>query len=273
MDSSLSYYLQEFRPRIDGALGIILERYCARCNEDDATRRIYDRLVAFTLRPGKRIRPLLAIIAYNGYVQGEPAPAIIEAAAALELLHTFMLVHDDINDKAVVRRGSPALHKELGHSGNDLAIIAGDLAYTIALQTFTSLDAPASVTVRLLGRILAITHDTGVGQLKDIENATEPLPLLKEEDVLRADLLKTARYGFEAPLQVGAILCGVHDEELDRIAKVALPLGEAFQLKDDLDDLAGGTLEKSLPVVHAYHHGDQDDKSVILSALENGSSD
>ncbi|MDP2044470.1 MAG: polyprenyl synthetase family protein, partial [Candidatus Omnitrophota bacterium] len=100
----------------------------------------------FILRDGKRVRPVLFCIGYLGYAKKVTTPGLYRSALALELLHDFMLVHDDIIDKSSTRRGKPSMHallnqhlkkyKNIKFSGADLTIVIGDVIYALALDAF-----------------------------------------------------------------------------------------------------------------------------------------
>lgn len=194
----------------------------------------------FALRPAKRVRPLL-LLAGHALVRGQlSAPkALLGFAAALELLHTFLLIHDDVADRARVRRGGPALHLMLGGGkrGEDLAVVAGDHLFARAVEAMLETGLPdAPLAVRYL---LGVCRHTAAGQSLDITLAEAPLNQVTLFQVLKVAQLKTARYGFVAPLVCGALLAGADTRLIAALERVGRHAGLAFQLVDDLLGLFG----------------------------------
>lgn len=195
---------------------------------------------AYALRPAKRVRPVLLLAGY-ALAKGElrVPPGLVQFAAGLELLHTFLLVHDDIADRATERRGGPALHLMLGagKAGEDLAVVAGDHLYSRALEAMLASGLPrAAEAVRYM---LAICRHTAVGQHLDLELSRAPLPNVTLFQALKVANLKTAKYGFVAPLVCGAMLAGAEKSLVSALERVGRHAGVAFQLTDDLLGLFG----------------------------------
>jgi geranylgeranyl diphosphate synthase, type I len=185
-----------------------------------------------TLRGGKRLR---AALVHGGACLFDPAalgdPAVRDAAAAMELLHTYFLIHDDIMDEDETRRGGPSAHAALGAAvgdakkGRDLAILAGDLASALHEGLVAGLDAPEGRR-RTAARLFARMHaDVIHGQTLDLLGGAVP------EDV--ADH-KTASYTTVGPVAIGAALGGATWDGVVRVAAIARPIGIAFQISDDL---------------------------------------
>ena len=188
------------------------------------------------LRPGKRVRPALVVTGYSLVRPGEAVPqGVYDFAAALELLHAFMLVHDDVADRAETRRGGKALHHLLGSPGESLAIVAGDHLFARSIEGMLGCGLKeATAATRYM---LAICRHTAVGQFLDLqlsETAVEEVTLFQ---TLRVAHLKTARYGFVAPLVCGAMLGGADADLLDVLSRIGRHAGLAFQLRDDLEHL------------------------------------
>ena len=205
-----------------------------------------DVLRAYALRPAKRVRPTLLVTGWSLAARA-PVEAVPEGvasfAAALELLHTFMLIHDDVADRAVTRRGGAALHRLLAESsaktGDDLAVIMGDHLFSRAVEVMLSSGAPlAGEATRYM---MAVCRQTAVGQYLDLELSRTPLGEVNLFQTLKVAHLKTARYGFVAPLVVGAMLGGAEagGELLSGLERVGRAAGMAFQLRDDLLGLFG----------------------------------
>jgi len=195
---------------------------------------------AYTLRPAKRIRPLLLIA---GYGLARPATRVPRGlwqfAASLELLHTFLLVHDDVADGASMRRGEAALHCLLGagRKGEDLAIVVGDHLFARALEGMLLSGLPrAGDAVRYW---LRTCRSTAVGQFLDLELTGARLADVTLFDTIKVAMLKTARYTFVAPLVSGGMLGGADRGILRVLERIGRHLGIAFQLRDDLLGLFG----------------------------------
>ncbi|MGH7177429.1 MAG: polyprenyl synthetase family protein [Tepidisphaeraceae bacterium] len=225
----------------------------------------------YVLCGGKRVRPQLCVWTFDR-VQGSgfKAPAQVDAsradpeprtlnpqplldiACAWELFHAFLLAHDDIIDSADVRRDQPSLHRRLeeldGHSpkfGTNLGIVAGDLLFSAAMRLWHELDVPADVHRDLLRTFSRIACLTGFGQAIDICQSHAPIDRLDEGVLLREYHWKTAAYTFEGPMLSGAILAGSSEEARAAISRFALALGQAYQLQNDLLDLAAAPREGS----------------------------
>lgn len=194
----------------------------------------------YSLRPAKRVRPALVVLGYcleRGTLT--VPPGLWQFAAGLELLHTFLLIHDDVADQAELRRGGPALHRLLGHgrAGEDLAVVVGDHLFSRSLEAMlsTELRGAAEATRYYLG----VCRHTAVGQYLDLSLAHAPLSEVRLHHALRVAHLKTARYGFCAPLVCGAMLAGAGAELREALERVGRHTGLAFQLRDDLLGLFG----------------------------------
>lgn len=206
-------------------------------------------------RGGKRFRPALAAEAHAAF-GGTAHDALDAVGAALELLHTAFVVHDDVIDGDEVRRGhlnvngTFAAHARLRGVPDDRAdtlartagILAGDLALVAATRTLALASTDAGITRRLLDLLDHAVHVTAAGELTDVAYAVsaEPPSL---GDVLTMAERKTAVYSFELPLQAGAVLAGASDADVARLGLLGSHLGLAFQLLDDLQGVFGDEAE------------------------------
>lgn len=177
---------------------------------------------------GKRLRPAFCYWGYRA-AGGQHNPAIVRAASSLELLHTFAIVHDDIMDRSTVRRGVPttyALH------GTDVALLVGDLALVFADAALlgSGFDPP------LLGRAFEsysrMRKEVIAGQFLDVVAARRDD--VSVDEARRIAVLKSGRYSIEEPLVIGAELAGASPPTVAVLGSFGAPLGEAFQLRDDL---------------------------------------
>ena len=194
----------------------------------------------YALRPGKRVRPELLTIGYLASPRGNvPAPGLLQFAAGLELLHTFMLVHDDVADRAETRRGGEALHHALGRGrqGEDMAVVMGDHLFARAVELMMTADVPGAPQAARY--MMQVCRHTAAGQYLDLQLATLPVGSVTLFQVMKVAHLKTAKYGFVAPLVCGALLGGGGPELREVLERVGRHAGVAFQLRDDQMGLFG----------------------------------
>ncbi|HEY0535580.1 MAG TPA: polyprenyl synthetase family protein [Actinoplanes sp.] len=201
---------------------------------------------------GKRLRPAFVISGYLAAGGDEAAAgAVVDAAAAIELLHAFLLLHDDVFDDSALRRGRPTAHElharqhreagwagEARRYGEAVAILAGDLAHGYADRLAGALPGDAR-------RIWSeLREEVLIGQYLDLRAAAESSydPRLSRWIAI----IKSGRYSIQRPLALGAALAGRPDliEVFDRFGEV---LGEAFQLRDDLIDAYGDSAVTGKP--------------------------
>ena len=244
----------------------------------------------FILRPGKRVRSTLFILGFVSYSRKEPA-GLYRSAASLELLHNFLLIHDDIIDKAVLRKGQPTIHTalddflksypEIKFSGSDLSIIIGDIIYSLALNLFLSIMVKEGYKEKALDKFSEIVTYTGAGQFIEILYGIKGIRGMKLSDILKIYDLKSAQYTFSYPLVLGATLAGAEDSEIKRLFEYGVQAGRAFQIKDDILDMFGEQkntgkpgftdikeAKKTLLLFYAYQKSSAKDKLYIEQALK-----
>ncbi|MCP4601531.1 MAG: polyprenyl synthetase family protein [Proteobacteria bacterium] len=199
-----------------------------------------------TLRGGKRLRAALLVHGAALFdARAEEQSAVIDAAAALELLHAYFLIHDDIMDGDEIRRGGPAVHAALAKKMGDqelgqwLGILAGDLAAALKQVLLTGMDVEESRRHRVLRTFATMHLDVVHGQTLD---------MLGNASALKVATHKTASYTTIGPLAIGAALTDASDKKIENLAKIALPLGIAFQFRDDLLGTFGSSKITGKPV-------------------------
>lgn len=197
---------------------------------------------------GKRFRPLLVVAAFETLGGPEVArSALYDVAAAFELLHTAFVVHDDVIDHDIERRGAPNIGGEFRSRGlskgadatgaallGDAAgILAGDLLLHEAGRLVALADIPSSMRAELLGLVEEAVLVSAAGELADVENAVVAGDV-DADTVLRTTHDKTAVYSFSAPLEAGAVLAGGETPTRCALQRFGQRLGLAYQLVDDL---------------------------------------
>lgn len=203
---------------------------------------LVDEIARLFRSGGKRLRPLFCFWAHVG-AGGTDGPGIVQAGAAVEVLHLSALMHDDVMDRAHLRRGAPPSFRLLAGSdaggtfGQAAAILAGDLAHTLADELLTGAAFPPETVVRAFGHFHDMRVQAVSGQFLDLLSARDRA----DHDVTagaararRVAALKSGSYSVTGPLLVGAALADASPELLDGLAAYGRPLGEAFQLRDDV---------------------------------------
>ncbi|MFJ3336285.1 polyprenyl synthetase family protein [Streptomyces sp. NPDC086766] len=256
---------------VSGAVGRLLrtltgERVAQAAGLDPAFgEELAGRVARFTLGGGRRIRPRFLWWALRGCGAGDgpEAEAALRLGAALELVQTCALVHDDVMDGARVRRGRPALHvdaaadllaadpvplgragtgrvsaerRERAHDfGTAVAILAGDLALAWADDLVADTVLPPAVAGRVRGIWRAMRTEMVAGQYLELRGQADASR--SPDRAIRAACLKSALYSVERPLALGAALAGADEATTRALCSAGRCVGMAFQLRDDLDDL------------------------------------
>ncbi|HRI05372.1 MAG TPA: polyprenyl synthetase family protein [Candidatus Dojkabacteria bacterium] len=243
-------------------------------------------------RGGKRLRGAFVIKGYE-LIGGEKSEEIYKAAMAIEMIHAYLLVLDDFNDKSDSRRGGPTAHKIIEkfhidnhlkgdpfHFGISSASIASLVGQHMANNLLLSINLPMERVVKAVRQVNNAINITALGQIRDIYNQT--INDVTEEDVMKVHEYKTAVYTYLNPLQLGVTLAGATDEEIEKLKGYAIPAGIAFQLQDDilgmygdpkdtgksnLDDLKEGKM--TLLISQALKNGSENQREEILSILGN----
>lgn len=235
----------------DEALDRLLASGRARAAATDAQHaRLWEALVSAT-EGGKRFRPAL-LLATHGALGGTQDAAAAEVGAAVELMHTAFVIHDDVIDGDHVRRGRPNVSGTFRDAALDAgvdagpaadygltaAILAGDLALAATVRTVATCGAPPDVVHRLLDLFDAALHTTAAGELADVRLSLGAAPTTLDESLLMEEQ-KTSAYSFALPLQAGAVLADADDATIDLLGEAGRALGVAFQLADDLIGVFG----------------------------------
>jgi geranylgeranyl diphosphate synthase, type I len=215
------------------------------------------RLKRFTGK-GKMIRGGLVCLGYE-MAGRRLATSAVRAGTALELIQSALLIHDDIMDKDVRRRGEPSVHEQYArladrnglegaaHFGLSMGICAGEIAIFLAFEALAGLSGPPERTVEVQKLFAAEFGLVGLGQMRDIE-AGASARTLSERDVLDLYRFKTARYSFSLPLVAGWSLAGGKPSVRGLLGRLGEYLGLVFQIKDDELGLFGDEKVLGKPV-------------------------
>jgi geranylgeranyl diphosphate synthase type II len=230
----LRRYLQEKKEMVDSAL----ERYLPK--KEELTSNLHKAMQHSLFAGGKRIRPILSIASFEAV--GGKGEKIIPFACALEMIHTYSLIHDDLPaiDNDDYRRGKPTCHKAFGEA---IAILAGDGLLTEAFKLMTNqpvenhLSSDGGVVLGLINEVAQAAGVLGMvgGQVVDIESEG------KAVDLRTVQYIHTRKTGamILASVRVGAKLGGANEEILKALTRYGESLGLAFQIVDDILNVEG----------------------------------
>lgn len=285
--------LETFKKKIDKEIEAFFDRVIRETSKKDPF--VTDNLryaKKMAMAGGKRIRPALM---YWGYIGsgGEEKEKIIKASVAIELIHLFLLIHDDIIDRDSKRHNIDTMHShyrgvgkrifpraDFEHFGNSIAIISGDMIGALGNQILFSSDFEPELIMKALSHLQSVVSMTVIGQAKDIymEYKGKSSP----EEVLQMYEYKTARYTIEGPLQLGAILGGADRKTIEDMSVFSRPMGVAFQIQDDILGIFGTEKKigksigadikegkQTLLLVKALELADKNQKRGLLSCLGN----
>lgn len=228
---------------------------------------------------GKKMRPLLCYWGWRGAGGAADDAGVVTAGMSLELFQAAALVHDDIIDRSDLRRGAPSVHKQFekrhddgawhldpGHFGTGAAILAGDLCLSLSEEAFASVSGAPDRTARARAIFNRMRTEVMAGQYLDLlEEAVGPdrEPGVAAQRALSIVRFKSAKYSTEHPLCIGGALAGASPSLLAGYSAFALPLGEAFQLRDDLLGVYGDPALTGKPAGDDLREG----KRTVLIAL------
>jgi geranylgeranyl diphosphate synthase, type I len=248
--------LAELATRVDERLRVLLDGELARWTEfDPDLAEPIDEIARLVLAGGKRLRPAFTHWGFVG-AGGDPSdPQVVDAGAAFELMHAFALFHDDVMDDAISRRGALTTHTKFARRhedgrwagearrfGEGVAILVGDLAFVYADQLLVGLSREAWAVWNEL-RI-----ELNIGQVLDIfGGVTNDRRRDKAERICR---YKSGKYTIERPLHLGAVMAAPErsNELLPALSAYGLPLGDAFQMRDDVMGAFGDEALTGKPV-------------------------
>ena len=286
--------LAQYQAQINKRLELFFEKKIAEASRiSDHTREVVANAKEYTLRGGKRLRPIFCIYGYKCLRDNTNIEAVIEASISLELMQSYLLIHDDIMDEDELRRGKKTFHilckdlceRHFGTTkslkfGENIAIVAGDLLEVYGEEVLGKSPFESEYVKKAVVAYAEIVKNVGYGQILDI--TAERQAAFSEDEILTIHKLKTASYTIEGPLHIGALLAGANEADLQVLSAYGIPLGLAFQIHDDILGLFGSEEKtgkpvgsdvqegkKTLLILHALEKCTGEEREVILNALGN----
>ena len=257
---------QEFKSELKRLAGKVTQYIVAQLDKEP--RILYDASLHLIRSGGKRLRPFIVVKFYNLYKDDEDL--VLPAAAALELVHNFTLIHDDIMDRDEERHGVRTVHLAYG---DEVAILAGDLLFAIAFQLLSESKALDDARFRKAAKVLsAASVELCEGQSDDVTSINREF----ERNFYFNLINKKTSSLLSAASSIGCLAGGGSDEEVEEASLYGRKLGLAFQIVDDLLGVigdprvtgkpVGGDLregKKTLPIFLALQRASEEEKELI----------
>ncbi|NTW46227.1 MAG: polyprenyl synthetase family protein [Candidatus Moranbacteria bacterium] len=273
--------LSAFRDRINPLLREHFDTAIAEAaKEDELVAEAIGSVRDLVLAGGKRLRAALMCAGYFA-AGGTDEQRILRTSMSVEFVHAFLLVHDDVIDRDDLRHGTETVHaryarygksvfhrpEDAAHFGDSVAIIVGDLVAALGNDLVFRSGFPNERVFRALSELQRIVSYTVIGQAMDL--SFEFRSGIGREDVLRMYEYKTAKYTVEGPLVLGALLAGGDEELIAALRSYAVPIGVAFQIRDDILGAFGTEEKLGKPVGSDVEEGKR--TLPVLFALERAS--
>lgn len=257
-------------------LKLLINNYIKTLDNKSEPRNLYEPIHYVLKVGGKRIRPILMLLAYQMYK--DSVEKILPIASAVEVYHNFTLLHDDLMDNSDLRRNKPTVHNVWNAN---TAILSGDAMLILSYHLIAQ--APEDKLAAVLNEFNKMTLEICEGQQYDIEFETQSD--VKVESYLHMISLKTAAL-LASSMKIGAILAGASDEDINHIYDFGLNVGLAFQLQDDYLDVYGDTKvfgketgddivsnKKTYMLIQAIHKAEGETKRELLAWIDADSFD
>lgn len=238
---TLKDYIANHRPTLETTLLSYLETKKQTYRDIPLYQKSIEKLMD-TVTTGKLVRGILLLLAYESKCKTVSKDALT-LAAAIELIHTGLLIHDDIMDNDHLRRGKPTVYAQAMHEGKiynadnekdygvAIAICIGDLAFFMAYELIGML-SPSAQNKQILATSAHELQKVGYAQITDVHfGRTQSEPT--EDEIISLYRFKTARYSFSLPLKLGGMLAGCDEITIKNLEQFGEELGIAFQIKDD----------------------------------------
>lgn len=279
MSPNIKTTLGEFKERLEPGIEAFFAEVKKEADQRDPFMlEAIDHMRDIVLAGGKRLRAALMYHSYLG-AGGTDREAILKAVVSVELIHAFLLVHDDIIDRDHLRHGVATLHtrytekakqffpgKDHEHFGNSIAIILGDMLYAFGNDVIFRANFSKERVFAALTCLQHIVSSTVTGQARDIY--IEFQGQATEEEILLMYENKTARYSIEGPLHLGTLLVEDNRALLELFSQYAIPLGIAYQIQDDIIGIFGDEKTIGKPVGSDIAEGKY--TLLVAKAMEQG---
>ena len=264
----LKSLITEYKPLVDLQLqSFFADRVDKASKINSDYKKLIETSAKVSLRGGKRLRPILAILGYQ-ITGGDDKKKIITAAISLEIFHNYLLIHDDIMDRDDYRHGGPNVtgvyNKQFSktmspdiahHHATSFAINAGDILSGLCYEALIESGFDADSTIRTISLLCDTTFTVASGQQLDIIASFNKNLSIKK--LLSIAKLKTADYSIIMPLQFGAILAGANDKTMLAMQSYGESVGIAFQLNDDVLGMFGEKKTIGKPDISDLREGKQ----------------
>ncbi|WP_300808776.1 polyprenyl synthetase family protein [uncultured Desulfovibrio sp.] len=229
----------------------MVEEFLPSCVGGDMPPRLRDSMLYSLQAGGKRLRPVLCLSCAALF--GLAESVVLPFAAAIEMIHTYSLIHDDLPamDDDDLRRGKPSNHKAFDEA---TAILAGDGLLTDAFGRMTAVDLPASRVLAAMGEMARAAGSTGMVGGQEWDMIYTGMPPVSLDELRRMHAMKTGAL-LRASCVCGALLAGAESIELQRISRYGAALGVAFQIADDILDVVSDTETLGKPAGSDAEHG------------------
>jgi len=238
---------------------------------------LMDHISEITMRGGKRIRAAILYFSYLAH-GGKDKKRALKAAVSMELMQSFLLIHDDIIDNDSLRRGGLTIHKtyenigeeryhdksNLRTFGTSTAIMAGDIACALSNEIIADSGFACRDVQRALLELNKMYLKEYFGEFLDI--LSELRDDIAQKDVILTHQLKTVPYTFDGPIKIGAMLAGARDKDIANLDGYTVPLGTAFQIQDDILGMFGSEEKLGKPNTSDLREGKR--TLLILDALK-----
>lgn len=252
---------------------VVVDKKIENIFEDTDRHPLWKSMSYYPESGGKKLRPFLAMVSAGAL--GVKEEKALPYGIAIELVHNFTLVHDDIMDDDEMRRGQKTLHKKIGSAH---AINAGDGLFALSFKILSETDVPGESIRGLLDEVASSVIVVAEGQEEDM-SFEETFDITEKEFITMIE--KKTSYLFKAATKGGAIIAGADVDEINHMSEYARKMGIAFQIQDDYLDLVGDQEEigkdvgsdirrgkRTLMVIHALHNLDEDKKNRLIEILE-----
>ena len=289
-------FLQVFNPHLESYLDSIPAQVK---DMDKSVLSLIETASLATKSSGKRLRPYLVSLGYQiAGKQSYDQKTVFDAALVAEIFHSFAVIHDDIIDKSDSRRNQKTSHvvfedihmqkqlkNDASHFGVSMAILAGDLEVALSSFLISNLNINLDIKQKLLSSYSEMFFNLVLGQYQDVYQSFDP-KRPSEKMIMSTLRWKSGEYTIEFPLKFGGLLGGADEKLLDFFKVFAVPVGIAFQLKDDLlgvfsssADIGKSNLsdiregKNTLLIKYALDQANSDQKSQLDRILGNENSD